>query len=143
MATIYVARSKSLSEWGGDVGLSKNLFKLGVFDGTGKSAGKDAVAALNEEKFAGVDDWALLKAEDAGEIDEADAVARLAKKQPVVDPKYYPRIKGATGIFRIKPKDIENSMLVQRAMAGEQSLNFTLKPADIAAFLIRNAGVGE
>jgi hypothetical protein len=143
MATIYVARSKSLSEWGGDVGLSKNLFKLGVFEGGGKSAGKDAVAALNEEKFAGVDDWALLKAEDAGELTDEDAIAQLARKQPIVDPKYYPRIRGAAGIFRIKPKDIENSMLVQRALAGEESLNFSLKPADIAAFLIRNAGVGE
>jgi len=138
MSVIYVARSKSLSDWGGDVGLSKNLFKVGVFDGTGK----DAVAALNEESFAGVADWALLKAAEAGELAEDAAVALLAKKQPVVDPKYYPRIKGATGIFRIKPKDVENSMLVERAMAGEESLNFTLKPVDIASFLIKNAGVG-
>jgi hypothetical protein len=128
-----------LSDWGGDVGLSKNLYKVGVFDGTGK----EAVAALNEEKVAGVADWTLLKAAEAGDVDEGAALALLAhKKQAVVDPKYYPRIKGAVGIFRIKPKDIENSMLVQKAMAGEESLNFTLKPADIADFLIRNAGVG-
>ena len=140
MATIYVARSKSLSDWGGDVGLSKNLYKVGVFDGTGK----EAVAALNEESVAGVADWTLLKAAEAGDLEEESALALLArKKQAVVDPRYYPRIKGATGIFRIKPKDIENSMLVQKAMAGEESLNFTLKPVDIAEFLIRNAGVGE
>ena len=139
MAVIYVARSKSVSEWGGDVGLSKNLYKVGVFDGTGK----EAVAALNEEACAGVSDWALLKAVDAGALDEETALATLAnKKQAVVDPKYYPRIKGAVGIYRIKPKDIENSMLVERAMAGEESLNFTLKPVDIANFLIRNAGAG-
>ena len=138
MPVIYVARSKSLSEWGGDVGLSKNLFKVGVFDG----AGKDAVAALNEESFAGVADWVLLADADAGVAEEDAAVALLAKKQAIVDPKYYPRIKGANGIFRIKPKDVENSMLVERAMAGEESLNFTLKPADIAKFLIKNAGVG-
>jgi hypothetical protein len=137
MAVIYVARSKILSEWGGDVGLSKNLYKVGVFDGTGK----EAVEALNEEQVAGVDDWALLKAADAGELDEEAALASLTrKKQAIVDPKYYPRIRGAAGIFRIKPKDIENSMLVEKAMAGEESLNFTLKPADIANFLIRNAG---
>lgn len=137
MAVIYVARSKVLSEWGGDVGLSKNLYKLGVFDGTGK----DAVEALNEEQVAGVDDWSLLKAVDAGEIDEGAAFAALTlRKQAVVDPKYYPRIRGAVGIFRVKPKDIENSMLVARAMAGEESLNFTLKPVDIANFLIKNAG---
>jgi hypothetical protein len=134
-----VARSKTLSEWGGDVGLSKNLFKVGVYDGTGK----DAVAALNDESCAGATDWTLLKAAEAGELEEDAALATLAgKKQAVVDPKYYPRIKGAVGIFRIKPKDIENSMLVERAMAGEESLNFTLKPADIANFLIKNAGVG-
>jgi hypothetical protein len=138
MAVIYVARSKALSEWGGDVGLSKNLYKVGVFDGTAK----EVAEALNAEQVAGVDDWAVVKAADAGEIDEEAAIASLArKKQAIVDPKYYPRIKGAVGIFRIKPKDIENSMLVERAMAGEESLNFTLKPTDIANFLIKNAGV--
>ena len=139
MAVIYVARSKALSEWGGEVGLSKNLFKVGVFDGTGK----DAVAALNEDACAGVSDWTLLKSADAGGLEEDVALATLAnKKQAVVDPKYYPRIKGAVGIFRVKPKDIENSMLVERALAGAESLNFTMKPADIANFLIRNAGAG-
>lgn len=138
MPVIYVARSKSLSDWGGDVGLSKNLFKVGVFDGTAK----EAAEALNEEQVAGVADWAILKSADAGALEEEAAIASLTlKKQAIVDPKYYPRIRGAVGIFRVKPKDIENSMLVQRAMAGEESLNFTLKPVDIAAFLIRNAGV--
>ena len=137
MAVIYVARSKALSDWGGDVGLSKNLYKVGVFDGTAK----DAAATLNEEQVAGVDDWTVLKSADAGELDEAAAIASLTrKKQALVDPKYYPRIRGAAGIFRIKPKDIENSMLVEKAMAGEESLNFTLKPVDIANFLIKNAG---
>jgi hypothetical protein len=139
MAVIYVARSKALSEWGGDVGLSKNLFKVGVFDGTGK----EAVEALNEDACAGMTDWMLLKATDAGGVEEEAALAALAaRKQAVVDPRYYPRIRGAVGIFRVKPKDIENSMLVEKAMAGEESLNFTLKPVDIASFLIRNAGVG-
>jgi hypothetical protein len=110
-----------------------------VFDGSAK----EAAAALNEEQAAGVDDWTVLKSADAGALDEAAAIAALThRKQAVVDPKYYPRIRGAVGIFRVKPKDIENSMLVERAMAGEESLNFTLKPADIANFLIRNAGVG-
>ena len=84
MAVIYVARSKVLSEWGGDVGLSKNLYKVGVFDGTAN----DAAAALNEEQVAGVDDWTVLKAADAGELDEAAAIASLTrKKQSIVDPK--------------------------------------------------------
>ena len=37
----------------------------------------------------------------------------------------------------------ENSMLVERALAGAESLNFTLKPVDIASFLIKNAGGGD
>ena len=140
MAVIYVARSKTLSEWGAEVGISKNLFKVGIGEGSGKDAGKEAVEALNEESFAGVTDWTLVKAADAGELAEEGAIATLAKRQPIVDPRYYPRLRGATGVFRVKPKDIENSMLVARAMSGEQSLNFTLKPTDIADFLIKNAG---
>ena len=136
MAVIYVARSKTLSEWGAEVGISKNLFKVGV----GEGSGKDAVEALNEDSFAGVADWTLVKAADAGGLEEESAIATLAKRQPIVDPKYYPRLRGATGIFRVKPKDMENSMLVARALSGEQSLNFTLKPTDIADILIKNAG---
>jgi hypothetical protein len=135
MAEIYVATSKALSEWGASVGISKSLFKLGIAE----DGAKEAVARLNEDAFAGVTDWKLLKVEDAGGLDEAEALERLGKREPAVDPRYYPRIKGATGIFRVKPKNVENSMLVERAMAGEASLDFKLTPADIAAYLIKNA----
>ena len=135
MAVIYVARSKTLSDWGASVGISKHLFKVGVSD----DSGKDAVAELNEQTCAGVEDWKLLKADDAGELTETDVLERLTAKTGAVDPTYYPRIKGAPGIFRVKPQDVENSMIVERAIARDESLHFKLKPADTAAFLIKNA----
>ena len=98
MAVIYVARSKTLSDWGASVGISKNLFKVGTFDGDGKQA----LAALNEQAGAGLDDWKLVKADDAEDLTEADVLERLTGKITLVDPNYYPRIKREPGIFRIK-----------------------------------------
>ncbi len=133
MPVIYVAQSKTLSDWGASVGISKSLYKLGIAE-----SGKAAVAALNGDAVAGATDWKLLKAE-AADAEEDDILARLAKKEPAVDPRYYPRLKGAAGIFRVKPKNVENSMLVEKAMAGQESLNFKVTPADIASYLIKNA----
>ena len=135
MAVIYVARSKTLSDWGASVGISKNLFKVGTFNGDGKQA----LGALNEQAGAGVDDWKLVKADDAEDLTEADVLERLTGKITLVDPNYYPRIKRESGIFRIKIKDVENSMIVERAIANVESLNFKVKPADIGAYLIKNA----
>lgn len=135
MAVIYVARSKSLSEWGASVGISKHLFKVGIAEGSAK----EGVAALNEAGFAGASDWTLVASAECAMADEAAAIARLARKEAPVDPRYYPRIKGAAGIFRVKPKNVENSLLVEKAMAGEASLEFKLKPVDIGNYLIKNA----
>ena len=134
MPIIYVARSKALSGWGASVGISKNLFKVGVANSTGKKA----VAALNEGACAGATDWTLVKAEDAEELNETEALERLEKKERVVDPKYYPRIKGASGIFRVRPENVENSLLVERALSGEGSRSLKIKPADVAGYLIKN-----
>jgi hypothetical protein len=133
MPVIYVASSRTLSDWGATVGISKSLYKLGVAE-----SGKDAIAALNEEAVAGATDWKLVKAEPI-EADEDEVIDRMAKREPPVDPRYYPRLKGAVGIFRVKPKSVENAMLVEKAMAGQESLNFTVKPADFASYLIKNA----
>lgn len=135
MPVIYVARSKTLSDWGASVGISKNLFRVGVSD----AGGKEAVATLNEDVCAGVTDWKLMMAEDAEELSEAEALEHLEKNEKVVDPKYYPRIKGAAGIFRVKPESVENSLLIEKAMAGDESLNFKIKPNDVAAYLIKKA----
>ena len=135
MPVIYVARSKSLSDWGASVGISKSLFKVGVAEGTGKTA----VAALNEEECAGLDDWRLVGSEEIADVDEEAALERLGKTDMVVEPAYYPRIRGATGIYRVKPEKVENSLLVEKAFAGEESLDFTVKPGDFATYLIKNA----
>ena len=135
MPVVYVARSKTLSDWGASVGISKNLFKVGV----AVAGGKEAVAALNEEACAGATDWTLVKATDVEETSEAEALERLSKKEMVVDPRYYPRIKGAPGIFRVKLENVENSLLVEKALAGEESLTFKITPADVASYLIKRA----
>ncbi len=57
----------------------------------------------------------------------------------VVEPTYYPRIRGEPGILRVKPDKVENSLLVEKAMSGEESLDFKVKPGDFAAYLIKNA----
>ena len=133
MATVFVARSKTLSDWGYDVGLSKNIYKIGLTE----DPVKDVVAA----GWAGIGDWTLVKKQDDVEGDTEEAlIARLAMKVKAVDPKLYPKIRDTAGIFRVVPAQVENSILVARTMAGEPDIpNFKVKPADIAAFLIANA----
>jgi hypothetical protein len=135
MSTLYVAQSKTLNEWGSDVGLSKNLFKVGLAD----LPPKEAVAALNAEKLAGQTDWALIKAEPVEGAEEAVLLERLALKEKVVDPKYYPRLRGATGIFRVKLENAENHIIIKASLEGEMPKLTKLKPADIAGYLIQNA----
>lgn len=133
MATVFVARSKTLSDWGYDVGLSKNIYKIGL---TEKPV-KDVVAA----GWAGITDWTLVQKRDGVEgVTEDELIARVAAKVKAVDPKLYPKIRDTAGIFRVVPTQVENSILVARTMAGEPDIpNFKVKPADIAAFLIANA----
>jgi len=131
MATLYVARSAKLGKWAADVGLGKHIYKVGVTD--------EPVKELVAAGWAGETDWQLVK-QQAAEITEADALERLAKKQKAVDPRYYPRIREAAGIFKVDPVHVENHMLLTRALAGEASATaIKLKPADFAAYLIHNA----
>lgn len=136
MSTIYVATSKGLSQWGADVGVTKHLYKLGLAEGKAE----DAIKALNEAAHAGHADWKLLaKIEVEGDEDEAALIERLAQKERMIDPFYYPKIKGARGIFKVKLGNVENSLLVKRAMANAVELAVTIKPKDIAFYLIENA----
>ncbi len=131
MPILYVATSKSLQEWGADVGLGKNLYKVGMADG---NAPDEAVAGL-----AGQTDWKVLKTADV-DFAEDDLMARLARKEKLVDPNYYPKLRGAMGIVKINLAAIENSMLVALALDGkEPPKGFKVKPADIATYLVNNA----
>jgi len=134
MPVLYVARSPSLQEWAADVGLTEHVYKVGVADDA-----EAAVRALNEENFAGVADWAVLKSDEA-KADEAASLAKVAAKEKAVDPLFYPRIKGAKGLFKVKIKNVQTRMLVQKMMAGEEE-KMTKKPKapDIAAYLIGTA----
>jgi hypothetical protein len=132
MAILYVATSKAQQEWGNDVGLGKNLYKVGVADG---QTAEDAVAG-----FANQSDWVVVKSQDGVDLSEDDLLARLGRKEKLVDPNYYPKLRGATGIVKINLTAIENSMLVALALEGrEPPKNFKVKPADIAQYLINNA----
>ncbi len=132
MATLYVARSAKLGKWASDVGLGKHIYKIGVTD--------EAVKALVAAGWAGETDWQLVTQQPADAVNEAETFERLTKKEKPVDPRYYPRIREAAGIFRVDPVHVENHMLLTRALAGEaEATPIKLKPADFAAYLIHNA----
>lgn len=132
MTTLYVASSKTVCKWGGDVGIGKHLFKVGIAEGKAE----DAVAALNAEKFAGTEDWKLAKKGEASELDEEALLAQVARREKEVDPVYYPRLKGGRGLFSVKLANVENHMLLQMSLANEQLKLVKPKAADIAAYLV-------
>jgi hypothetical protein len=135
MPVVYVASSKGLSNWAADVGLTKHVFKLAVAE----DSAADAVEALNSDAHAGESDWRVLAKETVEEADEAALIDRLARKERMVDPNLYPKIKGIRGIFKVKPASVENDVMVKRALAGEADIVVKLKPADIGRYLINNA----
>jgi hypothetical protein len=135
MPVVYVAKSKSLEQWGADHGLTKHVYKLGVSEDSAEAA----VERLNASAAAGHTDWKLVKKKDVDAADEGELCARLAKTQRAVDPAYYPGVKGARGIFKVKPTDVERSALVGQAVAGEEMKPVKVNAASIADFLIKNA----
>jgi len=135
MTIIYIATSKNLAGWAADVGLTKHVYKLGVAEGSAD----DAVKALNDGGFAGESDWRLLKQQEVDGLEEAAAIERMAKKEKMIDPDYYPKIRGAVGIFKVKIGNVANHLLVKRALAGDEEKVDKVKTADIAAYLIQNA----
>ncbi|MNC87455.1 hypothetical protein D3C83_31830 [compost metagenome] len=135
MAEIYVAKSKGLEGWGADVGLTKHVYKVGV----AAESAEAAVEELNANAVAGHADWKLVKKQEVEGVAEADALARLAKKQRLVDPTYYPGIKGAAGIFKVKPADVEQALLMNQALAGGEMKIVKANAPVIADYLIRNA----
>lgn len=134
MPVVYAARSLGLQKWGAEVGLGKHVYKVGV--GEGKAA--EVEAALNAANVAGQADWKILKLEKVEAADEGEILDRLGKREKAVDPNFYPRLRGAAGVFKVKLENVGNQILVQQAF-GTGSLRIEkLKPADIGAYLIRN-----
>jgi hypothetical protein len=132
MGVIYVARSAKFGKWASDVGLSKHVFKVGYTEEDPKP--------IVEKGWGGESDWALVKKREADGIGEEEIVARLARKEKMIDPNYYPRLRGATGLFKVLPEHVENHILVSRAMAGDsERIELKLKPVDFADYLIHNA----
>ena len=131
MAIVYVASSKGLANWGADHGLTKHCYKIGVTDGTAEAA----IEELNAGEHAGHTDWKLAKKVDNVEADEAAVLARITAREKLVDPNYYPGIKKATGIVKVKLANVESQLLVQQTLRGEDPHVVKVKTADIYAYL--------
>jgi hypothetical protein len=135
MPTIFVATSASLQRWASDVGLTQHVYKLGV-SGDG---GQTAVDTLNAGTHAGRSDWELVAEQAIEFIEEQAALARAARKETPIDPHYYPQIKRAAGIFKVKLANVENHFLVRDALEGQEIKRVKLSPAQIGTYLIRMA----
>jgi hypothetical protein len=132
MAVIYVARSVKFSKWASDVGLSKHVLKVGVSE--------DDPKPIVEQGWGGESDWTLLRKREVEGIGEDEVIERLSRKEKMVDPAYYPRLRGARGIFKVPPEHVESHIIVARSIAGAlERAEIKLKPADFADFLIHNA----
>jgi hypothetical protein len=132
MVAIYVARSAKLGRWASDVGLGRHVYKVGVAEGDPK--------AIAVQGWAGETDWTIVRKREVEELSEEETLARLARKEKMIDPNLYPKLKGATGVFRLTAPQVENHLLVTRALAGDGGrVEIKLKPADFADYLIHNA----
>jgi hypothetical protein len=131
MGTLYVARSAKLCRWASDVGLGKHVFKVGVASGDPKP--------LAAAGWAGETDWTIIRQQTVEDLSEEDALARLARKERLIEPRLYPKLKGASGIFRLAPTRVESHIIVTRALAGQSDrAEVKLKPTDFADYLIHN-----
>ena len=132
MGILYVARSTKLGRWASDVGLGKNVYKVGVAVGDPKP--------LATAGWAGESDWTIVRKKDVEGLDEDEAIDRLARKEKMIDSNLYPKLKGAVGVFRLTPARVENHIVVTRALAGESDrAEVKLRPTDYADYLVHNA----
>lgn len=132
MAILYVARSPKLCRWASDVGLGKNVYKVGIAEGDPKP--------LAAGGWAGESDWTITRKQMVEGLSEDEALEKLARKEKVIEPRLYPKLKGATGVFRLTPGRVENHIVVKRALAGESDrVEIKLRPADFADYLIHQA----
>jgi len=133
MAVLFVARSPRVGKWSSDVGRGKNVYKVGVAEG-------EDPKALAAAGWAGESDWKIVAGREVEGLDEDQAIERLAKRERMLDPNLYPKLKGARGVFSVDAGHVENHIVVSRALAGDSDrIEARLKPADFAAYLIHNA----
>jgi hypothetical protein len=131
MGVLYVARSAKLCRWASDVGLGKHVYKVGVAEGDLKP-----IAAAG---WAGETDWTIARKQEVEGLEEEEALARLGRKEKIIEPNLYPKLKGATGVFRLTPARVERHIIVSRALAGQSDrAEIKLKPGDFADYLIHN-----
>jgi len=132
MGILYVARSVQLGRWASDVGLGKNVYKVGVSEGNPKT--------LAATGWAGESDWTIVRKREVQGLSEEDALDRLGRKEKMIDPNLYPKLKGAAGVFRLTPERVQNHLIVTRALAGASDrVELKLKPTDYADYLMHNA----
>jgi hypothetical protein len=132
MPVLFVARSAKLARWASDVGFGKHIYKLGVCG--------DDPKALAAKGWAGEADWKIVRRDDVEGLPEGEAIERIARKERMIDPNLYPKLKGAAGVFRVSAEHVENHIIVSRALAGDSDRREQkLTPADFAAYLIHNA----
>src|SRR5690242_9101372 len=105
MPVLFVARSVRMGKWSSDVGLGKNAYKLGI-------AEDEDPKALADAGCAGESDWKIVGRKEVEGLGEDEAIERLGKKERMLDPNLYPKLKGARGVFSVNLKHVENHIVV-------------------------------
>jgi hypothetical protein len=132
MPSVYIAMSQTMQDWGNDAGISKHLYKVGFTD----ESPEEAVKELNAAGYGGQQDWTLVGSRETETIDEPALMARLAERMKVIDPLYYPKIKGAKDIVRVEQRKVEANIVIKRTMEGRDSKVPKIKPKDMASFIL-------
>lgn len=129
MGWIYVAKSAELGKWGADVGLGKTLFKVGYSE-------DEPAEMVKAAQWGGESDWSMMKAEPAEDVTDEQIIERVAVREKMVDPNYYPRLKGQQGIFKVRRETIEKHVLLKEALDGKKQLSLKIKQGDFANYLL-------
>lgn len=133
MPTVFVARSAALCKWASDVGLGKNVFKVGIVDD------KEALKDIAVFGWSGESDWKVVASRDVDDLAEPELLERLGRREKSIDPDYYPHIKGTHGLFRVNQINVINAMLVTQAMSSADEPLKAPKPKakDFADYILK------
>jgi hypothetical protein len=94
---------------------------------------------MNEAGCAGEKDWKLVAKESVESADEGGVIERVGTREKLVDPNLYPRLKGERGVVKVKPANVENHLMVKKALSGEEDIAIKVTPAVIGSYLLANA----